>query len=99
MARSANETVPVRARTGPQQSRTSRASWVPMKDQAVESIQKPTADIVALPNRRTGPTSVPPSTPFTPTFNADRPFLLMIRHNETGSILFLGRMMDPTHAK
>ena len=63
MARSANETVPVRARTGPQQSRTSRASWVPMKDQAVESIQRPTADIVALPNRRTGPTSVPPAIP------------------------------------
>jgi serpin B len=29
------------------------------------------------------------------TFRADRPFIFMIRENETGKILFLGRVMNP----
>jgi serpin B len=28
-------------------------------------------------------------------FRADRPFLYLIRHRDTGAILFLGRMQDP----
>jgi serine protease inhibitor len=34
-------------------------------------------------------------TPFTPTFNADRPFICIIRERPTGTILFMGRVMDP----
>ena len=31
-----------------------------------------------------------------PEFRADHPFLFMVRHNPSGSILFLGRMVNPT---
>jgi serpin B len=36
------------------------------------------------------------SRPRYPTFAATRPFIFLIRDNETDSILFLGRMMNPT---
>ncbi len=33
--------------------------------------------------------------PFVPIFLADRPFLFAIRDTESGSILFLGKFMEP----
>jgi serine protease inhibitor len=42
------------------------------------------------------PVSADPRLPFVPEFKADRPFLFLIREKSTGSILFIGRMLDPT---
>ena len=41
------------------------------------------------------PTSGPSTAPFIPVFKADKPFLMLIRHDATGAILFMGRMMTP----
>jgi serine protease inhibitor len=42
------------------------------------------------------PTAAVGSLPFTPTFKADRPFLFLVRDRQSGSVLFLGRVVNPT---
>jgi serine protease inhibitor len=37
----------------------------------------------------------PPSMPFVPAFRADKPFVFAIRDVSTGTILFMGRMLNP----
>jgi serine protease inhibitor len=49
------------------------------------------ATAVMMPKKEAAPREVP----FFPTFKADRPFVFLIRHVRTGSILFLGRMTNP----
>lgn len=39
--------------------------------------------------------AAPEDVPFIPSFKADRPFVFLIRDNQTGSILFLGRCLEP----
>lgn len=37
----------------------------------------------------------PKMVPFTPTFRADKPFIFLIRDQQSGAILFLGRLTNP----
>ena len=50
------------------------------------------ATAVAMHGAGVGPVEIP----FVPEFKADRPFVFVIREKSTGSVLFLGRMMQPT---
>lgn len=43
-----------------------------------------------------GAAATTPPPPPIPVFRADHPFLILIRDNQSGTILFLGRVMDPT---
>jgi serpin B len=38
-----------------------------------------------------------PKPPPVPVFRADRPFLYAIRDRQSGALVFLGRMVEPTH--
>lgn len=50
-------------------------------------------EAAAVTGVEAGETSAP-ADPF--EFVADRPFLYAIRHRETGAVLFLGQVTDPT---
>jgi len=50
------------------------------------------ATAVMMPKAEAAPATVP----FTPTFRADRPFLFLVRDRQSGSVLFLGRVLNPT---
>jgi hypothetical protein len=43
--------------------------------------------------RAPGPAQPPP----VPVFRADRPFLYAIRDRQSGALVFLGRLVEPTH--
>ena len=62
----------------------------------VEVSEKGTEAAAATAVAMMTPMSLPMTTPFTPTFKADRPFVYLIRDRVSGSILFMGRMMNPS---
>ena len=62
----------------------------------VEVNEKGTEAAAATAVMMAAGTAMPVTVPFTPTFKADRPFLFLIRDKKTNSILFIGRMTNPT---
>jgi serpin B len=62
----------------------------------VEVNEKGTEAAAATAVMMMRPTAAPSSVPFTPTFRADRPFLFLVRDRQSGSVLFLGRVLNPT---
>lgn len=61
----------------------------------VEVTEKGTEAAAATAVSMAMATALPVTVPFIPTFNADRPFIFVIRHRPSGTILFLGRMVNP----
>jgi serine protease inhibitor len=61
----------------------------------VEVSEKGTEAAAATAVMMAKPTAAVDSRPVIPTFKADRPFLFLIRDRQSGSVLFLGRVMSP----
>ena len=60
-----------------------------------EGTEAAAATAVVMMAGSMAPSNLPPI----PVFRADHPFLFLIRDNHNGSILFLGRVTDPTPSK
>ncbi len=71
-------------------SKVCHKAFIEVTEQGTEA-----AAATAASGKGLGP--APPDQPFTPTFRADRPFLFAIRDVKTGTVLFLGRIMNPIH--
>jgi serpin B len=69
-------------------SSVSHKAWVEVSEEGTEAAAATAVAVYTL-----GISHEPPH----PTFRADHPFIFLIRHNRSGSILFLGRLADPTH--
>jgi serpin B len=67
-------------------------AYVDVNEEGTEAAAA-TAEIMAGRSATPGETQPPV------VFNADRPFLFLIRHEQTGAILFMGRVCDPTAGK
>ncbi|MCH8963893.1 MAG: serpin family protein [Planctomycetes bacterium] len=66
--------------------------WISqIKHKAFVEVNEEGTEAAAATGVEMGRTSVPRY----PVFRADHPFLFMIRDNPTGSILFMGRLVDP----
>jgi serpin B len=70
-------------------SRVLHKAMVDMNEEGTEAAAA--TAVVGLTTGATGPLRGP-----VPIFRADHPFLFAIRERQTGAILFLGRMADPT---
>jgi len=64
-------------------------AWGEVNEEGTEAAA---ATVVAMAGRAI---SKPPPPP--PVFRADHPFVFLIRDTRSGSLLFLGRLADPTH--
>ncbi len=61
----------------------------------VEVTEKGTEAAAATAVSMAMATAMPVMVPFVPEFKADRPFVFVIRHRDSGTILFMGRMVNP----
>lgn len=62
----------------------------------VEVTEKGTEAAAATAIMMPAAAAAPVQVPFTPVFKADRPFLFLIRDRETGAMLFVGRITQPS---
>ena len=64
-------------------------AWVEVNEEGTEAAA---ATVVAVPEA----IGLAEELPQPPIFRADHPFIFLIRDMTSGSLLFLGRMADPT---
>jgi serpin B len=67
-------------------SSVSHKAWAEVTEEGTEAAAATVVTVDTLGIHREPPR---------PTFRADHPFVFLIRHNRSGSVLFLGRLVDP----